>query len=48
MYNGEACSECGVYLEPGERIIVESTGKLDRMPKNGEGFGVPVKCTGCA
>lgn len=53
MINGEACSECGVELEPGERVYtLNEDGTVNKtnkqyMPKDGRPFGVPVTCKDC-
>lgn len=47
MIEGEMCAVCGVYLEPGEKVYVQSTDKEVRMPKDGSGYGVPVECVDC-
>ena len=46
IIDGEVCSQCGVYLEPGEQVYLE-TGETVYMPDDGEGFGVPVLCGCC-
>lgn len=49
MVNGEICAECGVYLDPNERVWAqdEKNQKRLRMPKDGSPMGFPVVCTGC-
>ena len=49
MINGEVCAECGVYLEPNERIWSqdEDSQKRLKMPSDGSPMGFPVVCTGC-
>ena len=46
MIKGEVCSQCGVYLAPGEQVYLE-TGETVYMPEDGEPFGVPVICACC-
>jgi hypothetical protein len=47
LINGEMCAECGVYLEPKEKVYVQGTNKKINMPKNGEPAGIPVICKYC-
>jgi hypothetical protein len=47
MLNGEVCAECGVYLEPREKVYVQSSGKATKMPADGSGHGLPVICADC-
>ena len=47
MINGEFCALCGVYLEPGERVHLQSNNEPSRMPSSGEPMGFPVLCTSC-
>lgn len=49
MINGEICAECGVYLEPKEKVWAqEDTKQADiHMPKDGSGVGFPVVCKYC-
>jgi len=47
MINGELCAECGVYLEPKETVYTQQGGEKVKMPKNGEGYGIPVLCCEC-
>lgn len=46
MINGEFCSQCGVYLAPGDTVYLQ-TGEKVYMPDNGEPFGIPVLCEFC-
>jgi hypothetical protein len=45
--NGEMCAECGVYLEPKERVYDQTSGKKMNMPADGEPAGFPVICKDC-
>lgn len=47
MINGELCALCGVYLEPGETVYIQSTNKKAKMPLDGSAFGCPVVCECC-
>lgn len=56
MINGELCSWCGVFLEPGETVYTLKYRKKQddmvpdkkvKMPKDGKYFGVPVICKDC-
>lgn len=47
MIRGEFCAICGVYLEPGEKVYVQGTDKVVKMPKDGSGYGIPVECESC-
>lgn len=48
MINGEACTWCGCYLEPGEIVYLNSdTSHEVRMPSDGSGYGVAVICGDC-
>ena len=54
LINGEACSWCGVNLEPDETIytIPKQDGSVtcklkDKMPLNGSGYGTPIICEDC-
>ncbi len=49
MINGEVCSECGVYLEPRDKVY-QRTEKKDialKVDNNGIPFGFPVVCLDC-
>ena len=49
MINGEICAECGVYLEPNEKVWAqheENQGDIT-MPSDGTGAGFPVVCIDC-
>jgi hypothetical protein len=47
MINGEMCAECGVYLEPKEKVYIQSSGKKMHMPEDGSPAGFPVICKDC-
>lgn len=47
MINGEMCAECGVYLEPKEVVYTQTGGVKVTMPKDGQGYGIPVLCCDC-
>ena len=55
LINGNLCSWCGVYLEPNEKVFIIPSLAEDniinntenKMPKNGNGFGLPVVCSDC-
>jgi hypothetical protein len=47
MINGEVCAECGVYLEPKEKVYVQETGQKMNMPKDGSPMGFPILCSDC-
>ena len=46
LINGEFCEQCGVYLDPGEKVYTQ-VGDQVTMPTDGEGFGIPVNCKSC-
>ena len=46
MVAGEICAQCGMYLEPGEKVYTQQGVKVT-MPKNGQGYGIPVVCCDC-
>lgn len=51
MINGEICAECGVYLEPNEKVWAQEDEEhlgLLLMPKDGTGAGFPVICSSCS
>jgi hypothetical protein len=47
MINGEVCAECGVYLDPKEKVYVQETGHKMNMPADGSAAGIPVICQFC-
>lgn len=51
LINGEACTECGVHLEPRETVYLPTENGFnfvrDKMPSDGSGYGVPVICKDC-
>lgn len=48
MINGETCSFCGVYLEPGETVVQQGTTTRMKMPSDGDSMGFPVICLSCS
>ena len=47
MINGKMCAECGVYLEPKEKVYGQASGKKMNMPADGSPAGFPVICKDC-
>lgn len=47
MINGEVCAECGVYLEPGEKVFDQASGSKMNMPRDGSPMGFAVICSCC-
>jgi len=47
MINGEVCAECGVYLEPKEKVYDQASEKKMKMPADGSPAGFPVICVYC-
>ena len=47
MINGKVCAECGVYLEPNEKVYDQTDGNKLKMPADGSPMGYPVLCADC-